>query len=160
MTRLCGSSSSLSWEKYPIFTVLPPDHLAAVRRHQATEQLYQRAFSAAVFAYDADAVARQYDIGKISDQHSIPIGLGNVPSLQRLSAQPGFQRLYRQHFLPGRAALVFQRFDALDTLPALGASGPRAALQPGQLTLKQALPLPFTGRALSSRSLFSCKNPS
>lgn len=62
-----------------------------------------------------------------------------------LFAQPGFQRLHRQRFFLGRAAFVLQRFDALDALPAFGASGPCAALQPGQLAFEQALPLSFTG---------------
>ncbi len=48
ITLLLGISSSLSWEKYPILPS-PPDHLAAVRRHKAAKQLYQRAFPAAVF---------------------------------------------------------------------------------------------------------------
>ena len=65
-----------------------PNNASAIRSNLAAKQFQQRAFPASVFAYQADSVPRQYNIGKIGNDGLSVIRFCHMVCFQRFSAQP------------------------------------------------------------------------
>ena len=100
---------------------------AAVRRKLAREHAQERRFARAVSAHDADAVAAQKAVGKITEDRPPVIALGDVLQCDDLFAETARSRRELHCAVALRGLLVLQLLIALNALLALRAPGLTAA---------------------------------
>ena len=125
---------------------------AAVRRKLAREHAQERRFARAVSAHDADAVAAQKAVGKITEDRPPVIALGDVLQCDDLFAETARSRRELHCAVALRGLLVLQLLIALNALLALRAPGLTAAQDPFALDTQDGLPLAL-GRLRHLRAL-------
>ena len=114
---------------------------AAVRRELTGQDLQERGLAGAVRPEQPDPVGRPEPERDVVEHHPVAEGQAHVLDVEHVLAEARGGQLGQRELVARRRLVLDQRVGGLDPELRLGATGGRAATQPGELLLQQVLPL-------------------